>query len=86
MNMVFKTQIKVTDMHYRDERALDLMREAKDPQTNICDLKVGELAARLDCHRNTVTAITDRLESAGHIKKIRAATHGRLKFEVLCPE
>ena len=55
-------------MHYRDERALQLLELHSDEQ-NVVTIDLNRLAELLGCERHTASRITDRLEGAGLIIK-----------------
>lgn len=74
--MTLLRRIDQTDMHYRDQRALDILRRRTNPTTKRADITLKELAAELECHYNTATSIMLRLQGAGHVKR-HDSLHGR---------
>jgi DNA-binding MarR family transcriptional regulator len=78
-------RIDQVDMHYRDQRALEIIQSKVDRETKRAKLSATELACMLGCHYNTVGAIIARLVGAGYIKRYGDKKSPFLDIEVLCP-
>jgi len=70
------TMIMIVDMHIRDERVLQYIRErAKDSREGVL-ITHQEIANHFGCHRNTSLAIIHRLEGAGWIDVDKRSKRG----------
>ena len=67
------------DMHIRDERVLEYMRQ----RGSRVEVKQEEIAAQFKCHRETVSRIMRRLQGAGHIRIISRPKKLGYAYEVL---
>jgi predicted transcriptional regulator len=75
---MMNTNIVRLDMHLRDERLLDLLYKHNNKQ-----LTTSAIANQLLCHRNTVSAMLQRLEYAGRVKINRYNKRGGYSYTVL---
>lgn len=77
--MVLRLRI---DMTLTDEHVFEFIAQNSD--NGKARLTLQQIAAAIGCHPNTVWSATNRLQSAGRIRKI--ATQGRkggINFEVI---
>jgi len=75
--------IRIIDMHIRDERALEILKSSLIPGTQFSSMEIGDLAEILKCHRNTASAIIKRLQGAGYVRKDLSRSHRYTRIEVL---
>jgi DNA-binding MarR family transcriptional regulator len=83
--MVQHWRIDQVDMHYRDQRALEILKSKVDPETQRARLTLRELAHLLGCHYHTARRIVARLAGAGYVKRYGNKYDPFLEIEVLCP-
>ncbi|MCL4251796.1 MAG: hypothetical protein KJ065_26825 [Anaerolineae bacterium] len=67
--------ITLADMHYRDQRALDHIRD-RAGDGGCAQISHSAIAEAIGCHRNTALAIVRRLERAQLIEVDRHAKRG----------
>lgn len=73
--------ILLIDMHDRDQRALNWLKSRTS--SGAVQIPHEEIAAQMQCHRNTARAIVERLASAGLLEIDRLSKRGGYVYRVV---